>query len=178
MIIDGLVWLCVMIIACLAARDDWRGLNIPNQHSLVLLILFPLVVLSPAEITFVPGLLAGLLTLFLGLCLFALKQMGGGDVKLASVLSLYMGLALWPKFMLWTMLYGGVLALIALYLRRHPEKIGDTVSPHSWLGQLKANPTDLTLATPLPYGVAIAFAALTVLTQRLLVPYFMAYSGI
>jgi prepilin peptidase CpaA len=167
MMADGLVWLCVMIIAFLAARDDWRGLQIANQHSLVLLILFPLAVLSPAQVTFIPGLLAACITLFLGLILYALKQMGGGDVKFASVLALYSGLALWPHFMLLTMLNGGVLALVTLYLRRYPQKIPDSVAPQSWLGQIKAYPDQAVL----PYGIALAAAACVVLIRRLVWPY-------
>lgn len=165
MLANGLVWLCVMIIAGLAARDDWQRMHIADQHSIVLLILFPLAALSPAAVTFIPGLLAGLLTLFLGLVLFALKQMGGGDVKLASVLALYSGLALWPHFMLVTMLAGGVLALVALYVRQRSDKIPATMPADSWLGQLRHNPQ-----TPLPYGVALVFAAFVVLTDRLLRP--------
>lgn len=164
MIVDGLIWLCVMAVVFLAARDDWRGLHIADQHSVVLLILFPLAALSPSAVTFIPGVIAGIITLFLGLILFSLKQLGGGDVKLASVLALYSGLGLWPEFMLWTMLFGGVLALGTLYLRRYPQKIPAQAAPQSWLGQLRDNPAQAVL----PYGVALALAALVVLTQRLL----------
>lgn len=173
MLANCVVWLCVMIIAVLAARDDWRRMTIPDQHSLVLLILFPLAVFSPAHISFIPGILAGLVTLFLGLCLFALKQMGGGDVKLASILALYTGLNAWPRFMLLTMLAGGVLALAALYLRRCPDKIPSDSPPESWLGQLKHSP-EITL----PYGVAIVFGAFIVLTERLLGPVMTYYMAI
>ncbi|MEN3971161.1 prepilin peptidase [Sphingomicrobium sp. XHP0235] len=79
--------------------------------------------------------------------LFLIGVMGGGDVKLATALSLWFTWAGTIKFLVIMSLAGGVLSLIVLArhkISRNPEK------------------------AEVPYGVAIAFATLWLLTQRFL----------
>jgi prepilin peptidase CpaA len=94
----------------------------------------------------------------LGLGLFALGLMGGGDVKLLTVLTLWTG---WDEatlsFFFLTGIFGGVLCIILLPLRRFlPNPL------------FKSNPTRptpriLTRKEPVPYGIAIAMAFLWLL---------------
>ncbi|HEY1095697.1 MAG TPA: prepilin peptidase [Alphaproteobacteria bacterium] len=155
MIADILVWLLIILISVLAGRDDWRRMQIPNEHSLVLLLIFPLAAYSEACVTLIPGLIAGGLTLFVGLLLYIARVMGGGDVKFMSAMALYMGLEVGLRYVLTMLLAGGILALLALYLRRHPERIPAIMPPESWLGRLRQD-----RGAPLPYGLAIGFAAI------------------
>ena len=101
------------------------------------------------------------LVLVVGLLLFALGFMGGGDVKLLVVLTLWTG---WGpetlNFLVLTAVTGGILVLIVLPLR-------------AILGPIlfKANPTRnlprlLTKGQPVPYGIAIAAAFLLMLWGR------------
>ncbi len=93
-----------------------------------------------------------------GLGLFALGLMGGGDVKLLTVLTLWTG---WHEatlsFFFLTGIFGGVLCIILLPLRRFlPNPL------------FKSNPTRptpriLTRKEPVPYGIAIAMAFLWLL---------------
>jgi prepilin peptidase CpaA len=168
---DLLCWSLVSLVAGLAAWDDWHRLSIANRHSLVLALLFPLAVLTPSDIVFIPGALAGLITLIGGLLLYELKMMGAGDVKLASALALYIGLGYWAYFLLVTALAGGVICLLSIYWRRHSEHIPAWVAKGSWPDRLH-DPA----YREIPYGLAIAFAGGAVLGWRLLKPYFLGLS--
>jgi prepilin peptidase CpaA len=74
-------------------------------------------------------------------------MMGGGDVKLAAALSLWFPPAGTLKFLVMMSLAGGVLTLAMVALHRARRREG---------------------RPEIPYGVAIAFGALTILTQRFL----------
>lgn len=91
------------------------------------------------------------LTILTGL--FALRAMGGGDVKLLTALALWIEPALFLKLVILMTLLGGVLtiALGAWHLARQPHA---------------AQPGKLTV----PYGVAIALAALCVIGLDYLPP--------
>jgi len=73
--------------------------------------------------------------------------MGGGDVKLAAALALWFSPQSTVKFLVVTSLAGGVLTLGVLALHRARRREG---------------------RPEVPYGVAIAFGALVILTQRFL----------
>jgi prepilin peptidase CpaA len=91
--------------------------------------------------------------LVLGMVMFALRWIGGGDAKLLAASALWMG---WPAlgpFGLYTGLAGGGLALTLLYLRSARVRPYVLVGP-AWLTRL-ASPGEGT-----PYGVAIAIGAL------------------
>ena len=73
--------------------------------------------------------------------------MGGGDVKLAAALALWFSPASAVKFLVVMSLAGGVLTLFVVALHRMRGKSG---------------------RPEIPYGVAIAFGGLVILTQRFL----------
>ncbi len=62
---------------------------------------------------FVPALLGGLLGLGLFLPLYALRAMGAGDVKLLAMVGVWLGTTGVAYAALWTLLAGGMLALVA-----------------------------------------------------------------
>jgi prepilin peptidase CpaA len=101
--------------------------------------------------------LAVALATFAGLAvLFALKAMGGGDVKLLSALALWIAPMLFLKLLIFMALIGGVLTLLFgmwHIARRQREKLA------------------------IPYGVAIAMAGLWVLGTSYL-PLGTAASGL
>jgi prepilin peptidase CpaA len=74
-------------------------------------------------------------------------MMGGGDVKLAAALALWFSPFATLKFLVLTSLAGGVLTLVILVWHRAKEREG---------------------RPEIPYGVAIAFGGLAILTQRFL----------
>ena len=78
---------------------------------------------------------------------FALGMMGGGDVKLAAALALWFPPAATLKFLVLMSIAGGVLTLALLVWHKAKRREG---------------------RPEIPYGVAIAFGGLAILTQRFL----------
>ena len=78
---------------------------------------------------------------------FYAGMMGGGDVKLAAALALWFSPASTVMFLVLMSIAGGVLTLVVVAIHRTKEKEGKP---------------------QVPYGVAIAFGALAILTQRFL----------
>jgi prepilin peptidase CpaA len=78
---------------------------------------------------------------------FFIGMMGGGDVKLAAALALWLPPAVTLKFLVLMSIAGGVLTVLVLVVHRLRRREG----------------------TPeIPYGVAIAFGGLAILAQRFL----------
>jgi prepilin peptidase CpaA len=91
--------------------------------------------------------------LAVGLGLFTLGLMGGGDIKLLVVLTLWTGwTAATAQFIFLTAIFGGLLVVVVLLMR--------AVLPPLWLKlRPKHNlPRLLTRKQPVPYGIAIAAA--------------------
>jgi prepilin peptidase CpaA len=78
---------------------------------------------------------------------FYAGMMGGGDVKLAAALALWFPPLLTVKFLVLMSLAGGVLTVMVLAWHRAKQREG---------------------RPEIPYGVAIAFGGLAILTQRFL----------
>ena len=78
---------------------------------------------------------------------FYAGMMGGGDVKLAAALALWFSPASTVMFLILMSIAGGVLTLVVVTIHRTKKKEGKP---------------------QVPYGVAIAFGALAILTQRFL----------
>lgn len=94
-----------------------------------------------------PGHLAApVIMLGIGLLVFRLGLMGGGDIKLFVAIAVWTGIAGLPVQIIAVILSGGVLALLLLLLRvvagrvRAPERLPRLLQP----------------GAPLPYAVAIA----------------------
>ena len=91
------------------------------------------------------GVAAGVFAL-LAVAFFA-GMMGGGDVKLAAALALWFSPASTVRFLVIMSIAGGVLTLLVVGVHRLRGKSG---------------------RPEIPYGVAIAFGGLAILTQRFL----------
>jgi prepilin peptidase CpaA len=143
------------VLVIWAALTDMASFTIPNRVSLALGAAFLLaapVVGAPLSLIGV-NLAVGLAGLGLGMALFALGWIGGGDAKLLAAAGLWLG---WPAvttFLLDTTLAGGALALILLGLRA-PLMRAHAPALGGWLERLT------TPGAPAPYGVAIACGAL------------------
>ncbi|MEP3244567.1 MAG: prepilin peptidase [Sneathiella sp.] len=136
-----------------AAWSDFRSLTIPNWISVGILLLFPLVIVtSPMAIQWYWSIAVFAAVLASGFLLFALKALGGGDVKLISVLSLWAGVDKVLPFLMATVLVGGVLVAIMFVnnVVRNKGKGG------SYLISARETLSD---KAPVPYGIAIAFGS-------------------
>lgn len=137
-------------ILIVAAAIDVRTFTISNRLNLTVALLAPVYWLSIA-LPIWPGvgvqLAAGAGVFVLLACAFYAGMMGGGDVKLAAALALWFSPASTLKFLVLMSLAGGVLTLGVMVLHRIKRREG---------------------RPEIPYGVAIAFGGLFILTQRFL----------
>jgi prepilin peptidase CpaA len=149
-----------------AAVVDFRRLVIPNGLVAALCIVWLLHVgsargVSPVATLETVAAAAGALAA--GAVLFSRGLIGGGDVKLFAAASLWTGAGALPQLLLLTVLIGGGLALLFL------SPLGPLLNA---VQRIEASPaataTLLAGPTPIPYGIAIAAAALIVT----IAPYF------
>lgn len=126
--------------------------TISNRLNGVILLLF-IAGIFFLPIKPVPALLTGGAMLAVGLAMFALGLMGGGDIKLLVVLSLWTG---WDastlQFIFLTAIVGGALVAVVLLARFLLPPIWFRLRPKRNL------PRILVRKQPVPYGVAIAGA--------------------
>jgi len=137
-------------ILVVAAAIDVRTFTISNRLNLTVALLAPVYWLSVALSPW-PGMamqLAGGAVVFVLLAgAFFAGMMGGGDVKLAAALALWFPPVATIKFLVLMSLAGGVLTLAVLAFHRLRKREG---------------------RPEIPYGVAIAFGGIAILTQRFL----------
>lgn len=144
------------ILMLRAGLGDLLTMRIPNRLIVLLLASYIVVVLATdLPWSVVPGSLAVALAVFgLGFLFFSLGWMGGGDVKLLSVASLWLGAANAVSFIFYTSVFGALLTMTFILFRSAPL-------PAAW----RRRDWILTLhrrETGIPYGVAIAAAAILV----------------
>ena len=138
-----------------AALKDVTSFTIPNWLNAALIAAFALAApLLGAPLGMIGlNLAVGLAGLVLGMGMFALGWIGGGDAKLMAAVSLWLG---WPAvapFLTATTLAGGALAMLLLGLRTQVAR-AHTPALGGWIDRLA------TPGAPAPYGVAIAVGAL------------------
>lgn len=133
---------------------------IPNWMSAVLLALYPAMLLStpalPEGFSVWVSLLVFLVVFAIGIAVFALKWMGGGDVKLLAVLALWTGKEAVAELFIYTGMLGGVMALALLTAR----PLAGRMVP---VEKAERIPRVLRHREPLPYGLAITAAFLIIL---------------
>jgi prepilin peptidase CpaA len=152
------------VVMAIAAFEDFRRLIIPNLLPILLCATWPVYFAAAPSLSGALAAVGCALAVFLvGAVLFARGYLGGGDVKLLSAAALWAGPAGVPTLLLLTAVLGGALALFLLM----PLGGQIALSARLMLGQ-PALPAARGLAMPVPYGVAIAGAALIVVVS----PYF------
>lgn len=141
-----------------AAFEDFRRLVIPNLLPIALCALWPVYFAAAPSLAGGLAAIGCALAVFVGgAVLFARGWLGGGDVKLLSAATLWAGPAGTPALLMLTGMLGGALALFLLL----PPGGQLAAAMRQLLGQPPAAPQG-GLAMPIPYGVAIAGAALLV----------------
>jgi len=139
-----------------AAASDLLTMTIANWISLVLVAGFFIVAVMLGLPAASIGLhvAAGLVVLAVTFSMFAAGWIGGGDAKLAAATALWLGFAQLADYLLMAAILGGVLTLALLVLRRYALPL--VLAKQPWIARLHA-PT-----TGIPYGIALAAAALLV----------------
>lgn len=165
----ALLLILPILVICAALRDI-TSYTIPNWISAALMVGF--VAAAPALGLGLPAigmhLAIGFGFLLVGMAMFALRWVGGGDAKLLAATALWMGAPSTVDFLLITGLAGGALAMLLMTLRSLEFRNFVQMGP-AWMGRL---------ATPgesVPYGVAIAIGALAVFPDS---PLMKAFPGL
>lgn len=140
-----------------AAASDIVSMTISNRLCLVLVASFALCAVSVGLTWTQLGwhLASGLLVLAVCFGFFAAGWIGGGDAKLAAATALWFGFDQLLPYILISSFAGGALTLALLSLRQMP--LPRPAAGWSWAQRLHDKDEGV------PYGVALAFAALIVL---------------
>lgn len=137
-----------------AAASDLLTMRISNR--LVLTLLAGFAVLAPLSGMSLDGLYphlgAGLVVLVVAFAFYAFGWIGGGDAKLAAVTALWLGWPLLLPFVVYSSLFGGMLTLALLAVRRWPLPAG--LIGVDWVMRLHHPKTGV------PYGIALAAAGM------------------
>ena len=137
---------------------------IPNNLNLVIVLLFGVAAFLLPGLGTVPALYAvaaAAIVLAVGMGIFALGLMGGGDIKLLAALTLWTGWSMASiSFIVLTAIAGGLLVIAVLLLRALVAPLWRKLSP------MRSVPKLLTRKQPVPYGIAIAGAFLWMLAMH------------
>ena len=159
MLIDALKLLLFPALMAFAASSDLLTMTISNRLSIALAGGFGVLTIVSGMALPAIGwhLAAGALVLVVAFVLFAQGWIGGGDAKLAAATALWFGFDHLLDYLLYASLFGGALTLLLLQFRhlRLPAKLAQ----QEWIQRLH-EPT-----TGVPYGIALAAAALVVYPQ-------------
>jgi prepilin peptidase CpaA len=158
---QAILLVAVPALLAFAAASDLVSMTISNRIPLALAAGFVIAAawtgMPPAEIGW--HVAAGALVLLLGFGLFAAGLFGGGDAKLAAAIALWVGFPYLLPWAMGTAVIGGVLALALLAMRGLP--LPELLARQDWVRRLHDPRSGI------PYGIALAFAALAVLPQTM-----------
>lgn len=138
----------LVVLLVIAAAIDIKIRKIPNRLNAAIALGAPLFWLS-AGLPWWPGVaiqlavavaVFGLLTLA-----FMVGMMGGGDVKMAAAIALWLAPSDTLRFLVFMSLAGGLVTLVTMAWHKRTKREGKP---------------------KVPYGVAIAIGALAILAQR------------
>ena len=139
-----------------AASSDLLTMTISNRLSLALAGgFFLLTLITGMGLTAIGmHLAAGALVLTVCFGFFAMGWIGGGDAKLAAATALWFGFDYLLDYLIYASLFGGALTLLLIQFRRLP--LPDVLARQGWIAKLHD------AGSGVPYGIALAAAALTV----------------
>lgn len=146
---EAAIFVIFPLCLAFAAFSDLFTMTIPNRISVILLgafaIIAPLIGLSAPVIG--THLVAGLIVFATCFTLFAFGIMGGGDAKLLTASAVWFGLNnSLMEFLIYVSIFGGLLTLVVLMLRKQENTILAAGIPVPHL---------LFTAKKIPYGIAI-----------------------
>lgn len=137
-----------------AGAMDLFTMTIPNRVSIALIAAFAVaaVVVGMPLMTIADHVAAGALFLVVGIVMFSLGWLGGGDAKLLAAAALWLGFANVMPYLLMVAVLGGVLAAALLAFR--------ATLPPAWMIRQEWAMRLHDRQGGIPYGMALAGAAL------------------
>lgn len=144
-----------------AASSDLLTMTISNRVALLLVASFFIVAslagMSAAEMASHVG--AAVVVLAVAFFCFARGWIGGGDAKLAAATVLWLGFDHAMAYLLWASLLGGILTIAIVKFRVRP--LPPALAGREWAQRLHR------VDAGVPYGIALAAAALMVYPQTM-----------
>ena len=135
---------------------DLISYRIPNELVLALFVLFLiLAAINWSEVAWVSHIGAAILVFGAGLFLYAIRQMGAGDVKLLAVVALWSGVFALPSLMIFVSICGLIGMLTIVLLRM----IVPRLQPMGPSGKQNL-PRVLTKGQGIPYAIGIGPGAI------------------
>ena len=155
------------IVVVAAAATDFLTMTISNRLSGALAVagLAALALSAPGWAAFGGHVAAAVVVFALGFGFFAMGWMGGGDVKFAAAVALWLGWGPLLDFALGFSIWGGLLTVAVLIADRALAPL-----PALRVGFLAQFPDHKRI----PYGIALAVAALQVFPTT---PWFLVFSA-
>lgn len=145
----------VFAVLGLAGWSDVRTLTIPNGYSAwvvaAFIVAYGILYLSDGPEVFghIFWHLASALVMFaITFLFFALNMLGAGDSKFATACALWISLKYLPIYLFFMTLFGGVLGIVALYIKH--KKPFKSPAEGGWIAKVQGG------SDKVPYGVAIA----------------------
>ena len=147
-----------------AASSDLLTMTISNRLSLALAGSFFLLTMVIGLGLPAIGMHLAAAALVLAVCFgfFSMGWMGGGDAKLAAVTTLWFGFDFLLDYLIYAALFGGALTLLLIQFRKLP--LPEALARVSWILRLHET------GGGVPYGIALAAAALTVYPKTAWMP--------
>ncbi len=108
---------------------------------------------------------AAAIVLAIAFAFFAFGWIGGGDAKLVSATTLWVGFSLMLPYLIYAALLGGGLTLLILALRRYP--LPAWLARHKWIDRLHDTKSGV------PYGITLAIAGLLVYPETAIFGHFL-----
>ena len=156
MLTDTLRLLLFPALMAFAASSDLFTMTISNRLSLALTGSFFLLtlVIGMSWPAFGMHLAAGAIVLVFAFGFFSQGWIGGGDAKLAAATALWFGFEFLLDYLVYASLFGGVLTIVLIQFRKLP--LPGPLARQPWIMRLHES------GGGVPYGIALAAAALTV----------------
>jgi prepilin peptidase CpaA len=159
MVADAIRLLLFPAMMAVAASSDLLTMTISNRVSLILIGGFFVLALTTGMS--VPDVLmhvgAAGIVLVVAFALFIPGWIGGGDAKLAAATALWLGFDHLMSYLIYASLFGGALTLLLLQFRMAP--LPALLARQEWVQRLHRKDGGV------PYGIALAAAALAVYPQ-------------
>jgi prepilin peptidase CpaA len=151
-----------------AAAMDLFTMTIPNRVSILLVVSFAIVafVVDPSWAILNKHLIVAAIVFVAAIAMFAMGWLGGGDAKLLSAASLWLGPDLLANYLVCVGIIGGVLA-VALLRYRSITVLPEWLGRQTWALRLHQENGGI------PYGVALGASAMIFYPQTV---WFLALS--
>ncbi|WP_417310588.1 A24 family peptidase [Devosia sp.] len=159
--LSSLALLIFPVLMAFAAISDLLTMRISNRLVYTVLLGFAVVAIVaqlPLE-TIGMHLACAAAALAVTFSFFAFGWIGGGDAKLVAATALWLGFSMMLQYIVFASLLGGALTLIILGFRRWP--LSPRLRNVVWLDRLHDEKTGV------PYGIALAAAALLIYPDTL-----------